>query len=117
MVNLRQRELKEWQEYNFGESDISDIIHGMSEEIGEMSHWYLKGKQGIRGVTASQAKEQMADAFADTVIYGVQAMTALNLNAEDVLRKTLEIVLKRDWKNNPKGIGEAQHKEASNGLQ
>ena len=70
------------------------MIHGMSEEIGEMAHWYLKSKQGIRGVVASQAKEQMADAFADTVIFGIQAMTALNLNAEDVIRKTLEIVLK-----------------------
>ena len=109
MLDLKQDELKQWQHHNFGEGDISDMIHGMSEEIGEMNHWYLKGKQRIRGVTASIAKEKMADAFGDVVIYGIQAMTCLNLNAEDVLKKVFKEVLARDWKNNPNGDGYSQH--------
>lgn len=101
MIDLHQKEFQEWQEYNFGKGEISDMIHGMSEEIGEMNHAYLKGKNKIRGMTPELAKEKMADAFADTVVFGIQAMTALGLNAEDVLNKTFKEVLSRDWKNNP----------------
>jgi len=98
MIDLKQKELKIWQENNFGEPDISDMIHGVCEEAGEMSHWYLKGKQGIRGVTSSKAKEEIADAFVDVVVFGIQVMTCLNLNAEDVLRKILKDVLSRNYK-------------------
>ena len=86
--SLRQKEFADWQEYNFGKGEVSDMIHGMSEEIGEMSHAYLKSKNKIRGMTPEMAKEKMADAFADTVTFGIQAMTALGLNAEEVLNKT-----------------------------
>ena len=98
MINLKQKEFKEWQERNFGETDISDMIHGCAEEAGEMAHWYLKGKQKIKGVTAPKAKEEIADAFGDMVVFGIQAMTGLNLNAEDVLRKVFDEVLKRNYK-------------------
>ena len=55
------------------------------------------------------AKEKMADAFADTVTFGIQAMTALGLNAEEVLNKTFDEVLARNWKENPTGEGYSQH--------
>lgn len=100
-----------WKQYNFGGTEVADMMLGMSEEVGEMAHWYLKGKQGIRGITTSQAKEKMADAFADTVIFGIQAMSGIGLNAEDILEKVLVEVLARDWKNNPDGSGFSQHKK------
>jgi NTP pyrophosphatase (non-canonical NTP hydrolase) len=87
------------------------MIHGMSEEVGEMNHWYLKGKQKIRGVTPEIAKEKMADAFADTVVFGIQAMTCLGLDAEKVLKEVFDEVLKRDWVDNPEGIGYSQHNQ------
>jgi hypothetical protein len=48
-------------------------------------------------VTASKAKEEIADAFGDAVVFGIQVMTALNLNAEDVLHKVFDEVLTRDY--------------------
>ena len=107
MINLSnyQTRFQEWQKRNFGGCELSDMIHGMSEEVGEMNHWYLKSKQGIRGVTSEEAKHKMADAFVDTVVFGMQAMTALGVDVEGTLTRTFEEVLKRDWLNNPDGTG------------
>ena len=85
------------------------MIHGMAEEIGEMSHWYLKSKQGIRGADSMTSKEKMADAFGDVVVFGIQAMSCLGLDVEDVLNSVFAEVLARDWKNNPAGNGYSQH--------
>lgn len=112
MIDLKQKEFAAWQEHNFGKGiGVSDMIHGMAEEVGEMAHWYLKGKQGIRGATPELAKEKMADAFCDTVVFGLQAMTALGLDAEEELRKVFKEVLARDWTKNPNGDGFSQHKK------
>ena len=109
MIDLRQQEFRDWQAHNFGGGELSDMIHGMSEEIGEMNHWYLKGKQGIRGATPEIAKEKMADAFGDVVVYGIQAMSCLDLDAEEVLRQVFNEVFTRDWKENSAGVGYSQH--------
>lgn len=97
MIDLHQKELAERQKEYFGESNLSDMIHGMSEEIGEFNHWYLKSKQKI--VTSDKALAEMADAFGDMVIFGTQAMSSLNLNAEMVLERIINEVLNRDWRN------------------
>lgn len=111
MIDLRQKEFAAWQRRNFGTPELSDMIHGMAEEVGELNHWYLKGKQGIRGANEEIAREKMADAFADTVVFGLQAMTCLGLDADEVLNKTFDEVLARDWKNNPDGAGFSQHNQ------
>jgi NTP pyrophosphatase (non-canonical NTP hydrolase) len=103
MISLRQKEFAKWQKDNFGEGSTSDMIHGMSEEVGEMNHAYLKSKQGIRNVTNEKAKEDMADAFGDIVVYGIQCMESLGLDAEEVLKEVFDKVLKRNWKLNPSG--------------
>jgi NTP pyrophosphatase (non-canonical NTP hydrolase) len=110
MISLKQKEFAEWQQRNFGKPDVSDMIHGMCEEVGEMSHWYLKGKQRIRGANEQIANEKIADAFGDTVVFGIQAMTAIGLDAEQVLQKVFTEVLARNWKDNPTGEGYTQHK-------
>lgn len=111
MINLRQAEFAEWQRRNFGVPELSDMIHGMSEEVGEMNHWYLKGKQHIRNANEDIAREKMADAFADTVVFGIQAMTCMGIDAEKFLEKVFNEVLARDWKNNPNGEGYSQHNQ------
>jgi NTP pyrophosphatase (non-canonical NTP hydrolase) len=118
MVDLRQKELHEWQKNNFGvtpEDDLKCTV-GMAEELGELSHWILKTKQKIREGTASECKEEIADAFGDVMIYGIQLMTTRGIDAEKAIEKTIATVLKRDWRNNPSGNGYSQHKEASDGL-
>ncbi len=72
MIDLKQKELNEWQvsqKEKLGESTVEDMVIGMTEEVGELCHWILKRKQGIReGASGSLLKEEIADAFADAII-------------------------------------------------
>jgi NTP pyrophosphatase (non-canonical NTP hydrolase) len=110
--SLRQKELSAWQDENFGihfADHDKDMILGMMEELGELAHFKLKGIQGIRGVTPEIAREKIKDAFVDCVIFGVQLMTDLKIDAEEAFTEISTEVMKRDWKNNPTGEGESQH--------
>ncbi len=101
MISLRQQELAKWQHENFDKSDITAewLALGMAEEVGELCHMLLKRKQGIReGKNGNQLKPEIADAFADTVIFGIQLMEYEGIDAEQALRATIEQVLKRKWK-------------------
>jgi len=102
MINLKQKELYHWQKENFGISkdDITRCALGMSEETGELCHHILKGLQGIREGVKGLDKAEVADAIADTLIYGIQLMSALNLDAEKEIAKVIGQVLKRNWKDN-----------------
>ena len=118
MIDLRQKDLADWAEKNFGErkADVYKCVLGMMEELGELSHWLLKRSQGIREPSDGRdCKSEIGDAFADVVIYGIQAMNCEGIDAETVIKDTIEKVLKRDRKNNPSGEGESQHKEVENG--
>jgi NTP pyrophosphatase (non-canonical NTP hydrolase) len=103
MIDLKQKEFAEWQKKNFGGGELSDMIHGMSEEVGEMAHAYLKGKQRIRNYTPEKARDEMADSFADCMVFGIQAMIALGLDAEAVLNMVFRDVLSRNFKENQNG--------------
>ena len=114
MIDLKQKELREWAERNFGErtADTGDCVIGMAEELGELAHFVLKRKQRIReAANGGDFKAEIGDAFADVVIYGIQAMECEGIDAEAILRKTIEEVMQRDFKNNPSGEGYSQHKK------
>ncbi len=105
-MDMRQNELNHWQRRNFGVQQVTDMVLGMTEEVGELAHWIMKRKQGIReAASGGDFKEEIGNAFADVVIYGIQAMTYEGIDAEAVLTKTIEEVLKRDFVNNPSGQG------------
>ncbi len=103
--SLRQNELAEWQRRNFGTPSIAHVTLGIAEECGEVCHHILKGEQGIRGRENGIDVAQVADGVADTLIYGIQLLTLLGVDAESVIAKTIEQVLARDWKTNPAGDG------------
>ena len=46
MIDLKQKELRAWQESNFGthEDDVLKCALGMAEEVGEVGHHVLKGR-------------------------------------------------------------------------
>jgi len=121
MINLKQKELHEWQERNFKGTKSTTkpewCALGMAEEVGELCHLILKRKQGIRNYTDNdKAKELIADAFADVVVYGVQLMTCEGLDAEAIIQKTIDDVLKRDWRKDPVGgLTATKHKELREG--
>ena len=101
MIDLKQKELARWQNKNFS-SELNKIEYmalGMAEEVGEICHSILKGKQGIReGADGNDLTMKIADDFADTVIFGIQLMSCLGLDAEQIITNTINnVVLKRDW--------------------
>ena len=103
MVDMKQKELYDWQKTNFGitDTDAMRCALGMSEEVGELCHEILKGTQKIRSGVNGINKTLAADAICDTMIYGIQLMSALGLDVEEELEKTIRVVLKRNWVANP----------------
>ena len=105
MISFRQKELAEWMEKNFGihDDDILKCAVGMSEEVGEVCHHVLKGTQKIRGGINGIDCDAVADGVVDTMIYGIQLLSKLNIDAEKAFEKISNEVLARDWKHNPCG--------------
>lgn len=101
MIDLKQKELAAWQAYNFGIATPEQVTLGMAEEVGELCHAILKRSQNIREGHNSNCLHEIADAFGDVMIYGIQLMSIEGLDAEQVLRATIDHVLTRDWRKNP----------------
>jgi NTP pyrophosphatase (non-canonical NTP hydrolase) len=106
MISLRQSDLHEWQKRNFGTPSIAHVTLGIAEESGEVCHHILKGEQGIRGGKNGIDVNRVADGVADTLIYGIQLLTLLGIDAEAVIAETIEKVLARDWTKDKGGNGE-----------
>lgn len=105
MIDLKQKELAEWGERNFGrhDDDVLKVALGMAEEVGEVCHHVLKGTQKIRGGIDGLNKAEIADGVADTFIYGIQLLSKLGMDAEKEISEVIDKVLARDWKKNPGG--------------
>ena len=117
MIDLKQKELYDWQNTNFPsealkkftKNELIKIIKnlqmalGLCEEAGEIAHHVLKATQGIRGGVNGINKEQLGDGVADVLVFGQQLLSQNDINAEEVIDKTINEVLERDWKKNPTG--------------
>lgn len=73
------KERDEWVARNFppipGEVPGNDSVLGCIEELGELTHGFLKLKQGIRG-TPEEHNAAMRDAVGDLIIYLLGVMSA-----------------------------------------
>ena len=117
MIDLKQKELYNWQNTNFPSEDLkkytkNELIKiiknlqmalGLCEEAGEIAHHGLNATQGIRGGVNGINKEQLGDGVADVLVFGQQLLSQNDINAEEVIDKTINEVLERDWKKNPTG--------------
>jgi NTP pyrophosphatase (non-canonical NTP hydrolase) len=115
MIDLKQKQLKEWQDKNFPRSryeqmtkdQLIDFILlmqftlGMAEEIGEVAHHILKGIQGIREGVDGIDKKEVADGVVDSLIFGQQLLSELKVDAEKEIEEVTEKVLQRNWVKNP----------------
>lgn len=61
-------ERKEWVDKNFPPDVYNHSVMGLIEEVGELSHHYLKDLQGIRG-THDEHVAEMKDAVGDMTVY------------------------------------------------
>lgn len=69
-----QKELFNWQVYNFGEQKDRRMILGICEEAGELCHAHLKLEQGIRGDREALLAEAK-DAIGDICIYAMNLLS------------------------------------------
>lgn len=72
------REHVDWEAYNFPKVGIFDQLMGIQEEIGELTHHYLKMKQDIRN--NEDHINEMKDAVGDATIYLLGAMHSLSID-------------------------------------
>lgn len=97
-----QNELPEWRNRNFPTSNTPWYpLSGITEEVGELNHAWLKMQQGIRGTTQEHT-EHMIDALADTLIYMCDFACRMDIDLEEALAETWNTVRERDWQKYPK---------------
>jgi len=99
-LSLLQTERDRWVAHNFPGDDMPNSLLGALEELGELSHHFLKASQGIRGSRAYH-REQMADAVADCVIYLAGVCSYLEVDFGVLVHDTWETVKSRDWVQYP----------------
>jgi hypothetical protein len=82
----------------------SVCLLGMFAAAGRLSHVSLKSAQKIRGYDdRDKARREIADHVARLFYFARCFAAALEIDLMVGFRKTVEEVLKRDWKSNPKG--------------
>lgn len=96
-----QTELRPWQEHNFPGRQPWEPLLGLVEEVGELSHSYLKRHQRIRIEEDHDAR--IKDAVADILVYLCDFCNAEKIDLQKTLRETWEKVRQRDWQKNRTG--------------
>jgi NTP pyrophosphatase (non-canonical NTP hydrolase) len=90
--------LEAWSAHNFpGRTSVQPLL-GVVEEVGELSHAYLKRQQGIRG-TAEEHTAAVEDAVADIVIFLADFCNAEGIDLEATVERVWDTEVKpRDWR-------------------
>ena len=100
MLKLIQQQNKKWADKNFGvDRPAWQPLLGAVEEIGELSHAYLKRAQGIR--IQENHMENMKDAVGDTIIYLCDFCNVMGFDIHEIVKETWDQVKQRDWHQNP----------------
>lgn len=105
-LDVFQEEQKEWAERNFGSSeDGTDALLGVSEEVGELCHAHLKGRQRIRYLP-EQIRAKKLDAIGDIVVYLADYCNRENIPLSDAIETAWSQVKKRDWNKNRQALAQ-----------
>jgi NTP pyrophosphatase (non-canonical NTP hydrolase) len=91
---------EEWRNYNFPDHTAEDQFLGMTEELGELAHAYLKMKQGIRTGENHAALEM--DAIGDFIIYLCGYCSARGFMLSTCIGRAWSEVKDRDWIKYPR---------------
>lgn len=94
-----QDEIGAWNDKNFPDGTPDDVLIGATEELGELAHAHLKGKQGIRGTT-QQHYDAACDALGDIAIYLMAYCHKRGISFEGCIDAAWDQVKKRDWTKN-----------------
>jgi NTP pyrophosphatase (non-canonical NTP hydrolase) len=93
MINIK--EIHEWIDHNFPNTRSIEQLLGIQEELGELSHHFLKRHQNIR--MNEDHDDGIEDAVGDIFIYLVHFCYRENIDLEEAINKTWNHVKKRDW--------------------
>lgn len=108
IIDQLQSEQHEWSARNFPNATPDEPFMGIVEEVGELSHALLKGKQGIRG-TPEEHEAAAKDALGDIFIFMLHFCNLRGWNLHDIVTETWNgVVAKRDWRANPKDGAQIQ---------
>jgi|TARA_Y100000310_G_scaffold345865_1_gene471870 NTP pyrophosphatase (non-canonical NTP hydrolase) len=88
-------EIKVWNKCNFPDAQPWEPLVGMQEELGELSHAFLKQHQGIR--QNEDHYGDMVDAVGDVFIYMANFCWQNNIDMEEAILATWRKVRQRDW--------------------
>ncbi|MFT5208243.1 MAG: NTP pyrophosphatase (non-canonical NTP hydrolase) [Candidatus Omnitrophota bacterium] len=99
-----QKEQDAWAKENFDNKKPYQAILGVTEEIGELAHSYLKMEQGIRG-SKEKHIELMKDAVGDSVIFLMDFCNQMDFDLQDLVEGTWDEVKKRNWKKDSQTAG------------
>ena len=80
-----------WEAKNFPDSNATDNVLGMIEEVGELAHAILKREQGIRVNENHDA--EIRDAIADITLFLFGFVKKRYLRIEDVIREASYYVI------------------------
>ncbi len=93
-----QNEIKEWKTRNFPNSPAVEQLIGVMEELGELSHAYLKKAQGIRVNEAHV--EKMQDAVGDITVFLINFCNEMGFSYANSVMTAWGEVRQRDWQKN-----------------
>ncbi len=91
-----EQEVAHWGRYNFPDATSDEQFLGVVEEVGEIAHAILKGKQGIRGYSPED-EEEIKDGIGDLIIFLLNYCDRRGWSLLEILQDTWEIVKQRDW--------------------
>lgn len=99
-IHKLQDESAEWRTRNFPDHTSDDQLFGVIEEVGELTHAHLKGRQKIRH-DEEEIFNLKRDAVADLVIFLCGYCSAEGIDIDFAISETWERVSQRDWQQFP----------------
>jgi NTP pyrophosphatase (non-canonical NTP hydrolase) len=73
----------------------------MQEELGELSHSFLKYTQGIRGYDYPKFETKAKDALGDLFVYMMSFCNTLGWSLADIVEEVWSSVSERNWIDHP----------------
>jgi NTP pyrophosphatase (non-canonical NTP hydrolase) len=95
-VKILQKQINDWHNKNFSDSNPMRNQLNLTEEVGELSRAIIKMEQGIRGTRADWLKEAYKE-LGDVFISLTNVAGALGIDLQEAITERWETISQRDW--------------------
>lgn len=101
VLDRLQKENEEWRRKNYPKAEDYYSLLGLMEELGELAHADLKGRQGIReGTDTRKILALKVDAIGDIVIYLADYCNQQGIHLRAAVLSVWDRVKQRNWMMN-----------------